>query len=496
MLRVRDWTSLVAAIVTLTLGAMAARGARKDPLARALTALCFVLFGWNFSTIAQRIVHYARAFEILDSVSTALSPALVLEFVIAFMGAGRRHRGLRVGAWSTFGALALTSILVPDSPWWAGAFLACWLAVFLLQMTLLVRYLRRASEASEKARTRIVMAALAFGGACGASDIAHAAGAPAPYLGAVGTIVASALLLTLVLRLDVFEHRVTVRTSLYVASMISAGVIAYLVVLSAFAQSLGVQLLFAVLLAMIGAAAARELALSLAETRARTRHLALVGRFSAQMTHDIRSPLTALLGAVQLLDGTENEYLGLVAEQAKRIATIVDRYDRMARIEPQKTIVSVNDVAYAIARAHAVETALADPDPELDADRALLEAALENVVRNAVEATGQASLVRVETRRSLGLVELRVVDQGPGMDARTLERATEDFFTTKANGSGLGLAFARRVVEAHGGELSITSRRGKGTTVHLRFPVPIAAQSQSRLSVRMSTRMSVKQTLK
>lgn len=485
MLReMRDWASLLAAIGTLALGAIAARGARREPLARAIMALCFVLFGWNFSVLAQRIVHHSRVFELLDSVSTALSPPLVLEVVIAFIGAQARHRGLRVGAWAAFGSLAAASILAPEELWWAVAFLGCWVVAFAVQVTLLVRYLRKATEVREKARARIVLAALAFGGACSTSDIAHAVGLPAPYLGALGTMVAAALLLTLVVRLDLFDHRVTARTSLYVLGMIAAGVVAYLVVLSAFADRLGVQLLFAVLLALLGAAVARELALSLAEARARTQRLALVGRFSAQMTHDIRGPLTALLGAVQLLDTEESEYLDLVAEQAKRIAAIVDRYDRMARIEPRKTIVNVNDVAYGIARAHAVETDLVEPGPELDGDRALLEAALENVVRNAVEATGNASLVRVSTRKRSGLVELLVVDQGPGMDARVLERATEDFFTTKATGSGLGLAFARRVVEAHGGELSVTSRPGAGTTVAFRFPIPRSAESLARLAVR------------
>ena len=61
-------------------------------------------------------------------------------------------------------------------------------------------------------------------------------------------------------------------------------------------------------------------------------------------------------------------------------------------------------------------------------------------------------------------------DTGEGMDARTRERAFDEFFTTKATGSGLGLAFVRRVVEAHGGEVSLTSREGRGTIVSLRLP--------------------------
>jgi len=105
-------------------------------------------------------------------------------------------------------------------------------------------------------------------------------------------------------------------------------------------------------------------------------------------------------------------------------------------------------------------------------DRALYESAIENVIRNAVEASKDATLVKVATEVDAqgGWFVVRVTDRGPGMDARTLERATEDFFTTKAAGSGLGLAFARRVLEAHGGTLILTSRLGEGTKVELRIP--------------------------
>jgi two-component system, NtrC family, sensor histidine kinase HydH len=83
-----------------------------------------------------------------------------------------------------------------------------------------------------------------------------------------------------------------------------------------------------------------------------------------------------------------------------------------------------------------------------------------------------STLVRLETTivaRSHAML-IRVVDRGPGMDARVLDRATEDFFTTKPSGSGLGLAFARRVLEAHGGSLSLRSEPGNGTTVELSVP--------------------------
>jgi signal transduction histidine kinase len=63
-----------------------------------------------------------------------------------------------------------------------------------------------------------------------------------------------------------------------------------------------------------------------------------------------------------------------------------------------------------------------------------------------------------------------VEDTGCGMDARTRERAFDEFFTTKPSGSGLGLAFVRRIVEAHGGEVTLASELGRGTIVRVRLP--------------------------
>jgi signal transduction histidine kinase len=82
----------------------------------------------------------------------------------------------------------------------------------------------------------------------------------------------------------------------------------------------------------------------------------------------------------------------------------------------------------------------------------------------------------VRTQGDGAEVVLSVEDSGEGMDARTAERAFDDFYTTKATGSGMGLAFVRRVVEAHGGRVSLTSREGRGTLIHLRLPAGAAPE--------------------
>ena len=235
-------------------------------------------------------------------------------------------------------------------------------------------------------------------------------------------------------------------------------------------------------------AVARELGIANAESRERAQRLAILGRFSAQMAHDLRSPLAAMLGAVQVLEGiadeptekeraTRKQLLDLTFAQAKRMAAIVDSYDRMGRIELRKTLVRIDEVVLSVARAHGVDVeaiTLGDHAAECEADRDLFESAVDNVVRNALEATHERGVVRIETERREYAVLVRVVDTGPGMDARQRQRAFDDFFTTKETGSGLGLSFARRVMVAHGGDVTLKGDLGVGTTVELSLPATAA----------------------
>lgn len=498
MRELRDWMSLLAAIGHLSLAVTALTTARRSALSRPLAALCFVLFGWNFATLAHHVFG-ADAFSVLDAAFTALSPPLVLEVVLRFVGQGKRHRAARLVAWLVFGGLAVVSLLGlvskeaaawVDAPSWAGAFLAGWVPALLFEIFLLVRHLRQSHDPAEKARARTVLAALAIGATFSTSDVVHGLGLPLPYLGSIGTLVAAGLLTTCAVRFGLFDRNVSTRTAVYVLGMMSAFVVAYLVLFRVLAGNVAAQAFGTAMVTFLVVGVARELGIALAESRERVQRLTVLGRFSAQMAHDLRSPLAALLGAVQVLDGipdaaatknaakdvaTRKELLELAATQAKRISAIVDRYDRMGRVEPRTTRVRLDEVVRSVARAHALDEGAVqldaeDPACECEADRDLLESAVENVVRNAVEATKGGGEVRIEALRDAGAFVVRVTDTGEGMDARQRERAFEDFFTTKETGSGLGLAFARRVMVAHGGDVALRSERGKGTVVELRLP--------------------------
>jgi signal transduction histidine kinase len=117
------------------------------------------------------------------------------------------------------------------------------------------------------------------------------------------------------------------------------------------------------------------------------------------------------------------------------------------------------------------------PRVEVDPDK--LHQVLLNLARNALQAVGPRGAIRLRAqlterdgpRRHAAALEIAVIDDGPGIDALDLDKLFIPFFTTKRDGTGLGLAISRRLVEAHGGELTVRSKPGKGSTFSVRLPL-------------------------
>ncbi len=109
-------------------------------------------------------------------------------------------------------------------------------------------------------------------------------------------------------------------------------------------------------------------------------------------------------------------------------------------------------------------TVMLDPEP--------LQAALLNLVKNALEAMGGGGTLTVLTYPTIGGVAVDLIDTGCGMDDRTAMQMFEAFFSTKDGGSGLGLPTARKIVEAHGGRIDVQSETGQGTKFTIELPCP------------------------
>jgi two-component system sensor histidine kinase HydH len=493
----REWMGFVAALGHLALAILSVARGRQSVVARPLALLCFALFGWNFAPLAER-ASGAEPWGVADAVLTAMSPPLMLWLVATFVGGRRAHARLVAAGFVVFGALALSSATAFFARWghrwieseaWAAVFLAAWGPTLAVSLAWLVRHLSRSRQADEKARTRMFLAAFALGGALATTDELAAVGWPVAHLASIGTLAGTSLVATAVFRFRLLDRDLSVSTGVYTAVVALVGLVAYGVVFRTFGGSVAALGAATIMVTLGLVAAARELTASRAENRQRVERLTVLGRLTAQMAHAIKNPLAALLGAARLVEAPEGEplspsraeFLRLVVDQAERIRAIVDKYDRIGRVEPLATRVQINDVVRRVVAGQSVATddvrvALELSDlAECDADADLVASALENVVRNALEAMPTGGALRVTTRMDRpaageAAVVVHVEDTGEGMDARRAERAFDDFYTTKPTGSGLGLAFVRRVVLAHGGNVTLSSRPGEGTTVELRFP--------------------------
>jgi signal transduction histidine kinase len=219
--------------------------------------------------------------------------------------------------------------------------------------------------------------------------------------------------------------------------------------------------------------------------------LARIGEISAGVAHAVRNPLHGILNCVDLLrrrvpaDDGAQDILKLMSEGLRRIDTVTHRLLLLSR-EPslQKTRASINDlieetVRFVEVKAHRKTVPIRlelSQVPEMQVDTTRLCEALFNVMHNAIDACDNGAGVTVVTSEMtspLPGVKIEVIDTGTGIPADVLPKVFEPFFTTKpvGEGTGLGLAMTLRIVEEHGGTVSVKSQVGKGT--HVTFLLPV-----------------------
>jgi len=249
------------------------------------------------------------------------------------------------------------------------------------------------------------------------------------------------------------------------------------------ASMFGALVLFGLALAAI--AAGRREARLRTEIERRQRLVSL-GQLGATLAHEIRTPLAAVRGFAQLLlerVDPDNERVSRptrkIVEETGRLERLVEALLSYARpAAPSFARLDLAELATNGAErlaSLAVEggaTLLCDAaEPVLvDADGDRLVQVLDNLVRNAIAASpaGQPVTIRVWTERQQ--VHLEVLDRGPGVPAAERDAIFEPFHTTRADGTGLGLAVARRIADEHGGTLAVLDREGGGARFRLTLP--------------------------
>lgn len=217
--------------------------------------------------------------------------------------------------------------------------------------------------------------------------------------------------------------------------------------------------------------------------------LAFLGQTVAEISHEIKNPLVMIGGfARQLLKKAtvqgDREKLSVIVEEVVRLEHLLAEMKDLYKA-PQLHLVPVSlnellEEVVALGRGHSegdgVRVVL-EPGPEVvvPMDREKMKQVLLNLVKNGIEATGQGGSVVVSTRLGEKRVEVIVTDTGPGIPEAIRKKIFYPFFTTKEQGTGLGLCIAKRIIEDHPESFfALDSEEGKGTvaTVSLAFSPP------------------------
>ena len=227
----------------------------------------------------------------------------------------------------------------------------------------------------------------------------------------------------------------------------------------------------------------------LSDAEAQLRRLQSVG---AKVAHELKNPLASIKGLCQLVARTPEsertqERLTVVASEISRMETILNEYLSFSRpledIRPEAIDLNalardVLDVLDGRAVGAGVSLALEGSAPAVQGDPRRLKEALINLVSNAIEATPSGGSVVLRVRATGAGVQLDVKDTGRGISPEDLERLGTSFFTTRANGTGLGVVLAQGVITQHGGSLAYASAPGKGTTATITLPLKAASRPE------------------
>jgi two-component system sensor histidine kinase PilS (NtrC family) len=215
--------------------------------------------------------------------------------------------------------------------------------------------------------------------------------------------------------------------------------------------------------------------------------LAALGELSARMAHEIRNPLAALCGSVQLLssasDIQENDarLLAIVTREAERLDALISEFLMYARpATPRLEKIALHtyieeEFLFLAQDPRFIHITLINLVPiltEITVDPNQLHQVIINLLQNAADAMPDEGEIRIETRFTSETVSILITDNGAGIPENALKHLFEPFWTTKPAGSGLGLAISYRIVEAHGGTLTVESPPSGGCRFVVTLPVP------------------------
>ena len=237
----------------------------------------------------------------------------------------------------------------------------------------------------------------------------------------------------------------------------------------------------------------------------RSEKLAAIGELSAAIAHEIRNPLTAISGCVEMLRASPNvgdsdkRLMGIVLRETDQLNQWISDFLNYSRPSPmQMRVVDFDQLVADVVEVFRQEENIINKGIRIHlqrigtlhvlGDAARMKQVLYNLLANAEQAMSESGDIQVEisalVATSRPQVELRVTDAGAGIAREDIDRIFQPFFTTKERGTGLGLAVIHRAIEDHDGQIRVDSEPGQGTTFTVALPLTTTTQFHSEEMVR------------
>jgi two-component system, NtrC family, sensor histidine kinase HydH len=230
----------------------------------------------------------------------------------------------------------------------------------------------------------------------------------------------------------------------------------------------------------------RELKEAQASLR-RSERLAALGQLTAGLAHELRNPLGTIKASAEMMmkpaaknrPEVRDEMADYILSEVNRMNGLVSSFldfARPLRIHPEEADLGalLRDIEREqtdLARSREVRLVIQEPkELVFRFDRDLLRLALSNLLQNAIQASRAGQQVEVRTEASVKHVTILVIDRGEGIAPQNLESIFNPFFTTKPQGTGLGLALVTKIIDEHGGRIDVQSELSEGTTFEVVLP--------------------------
>ncbi len=203
-----------------------------------------------------------------------------------------------------------------------------------------------------------------------------------------------------------------------------------------------------------------------------------------KITHEIKNPIAVCKGYLDMFDTTNIEhskkYIPILKDEISKVLTLLQDFLSLNKIHIEKETMDINYLLENVVssvkpllKEKGVKLKFKDTEDEIfiEGDYNRLSQVMINIIKNALESMEDKKVLTIETKIDKNNIIVKIIDTGKGMTKEELEKLKNPFFTTKRNGTGLGVYLSKEIVKAHNGNIMYKSRENVGTTVTMTLPL-------------------------